>query len=356
VSITLGLASPTAIELPDPNQSEQLVFCTDSDLGLQAVIAIDDTTLGPGLGGVRFRQYPSIWAGAREAQRLARAMTAKNALAGLPYGGAKSVILDLDPTDRDALMRRFGQFVARLGGLYLPGVDMGTGAGDLALMAQAGADATCSREDPSPWTALGVFAAIRSGVAHGLGTTDLTGVRVLVQGVGHVGHSLAVRLAEHGAVVSVSDVDAERARAVADEVHGSVVMPQDVIGAECDVWAPCATARVVTSEVLPQLTCRVIAGAANDTLADESVADELRAAGILYVPDFVANAGGVIHIHGLRVGWDAARITQAVEAIGDRVDSLLSEAEATGTTPLAMADVHRDRILAAGPVVGLRAS
>ncbi|WP_300681691.1 Glu/Leu/Phe/Val dehydrogenase dimerization domain-containing protein [Nocardioides sp.] len=350
MSTTLGLASPTATELPDPTQSEQLVFCSDPELGLQAVIAVDDTTLGPGLGGVRFRPYPTLWDGAREAQRLARAMTAKNALAGLPYGGAKSVILDLAPRDRDGLMRRFGEFVARLGGTYLPGVDMGTTATDLALMGAAGADATCSTEDPSPWTARGVFASIKASAVHGLGASDLTGVRVLVQGVGHVGHSLATQLAAAGALVSVSDVDLDRARVVADEVGGAVVAPDQVIGADVDIWAPCATAKVVTSEVVDRLRCRLIAGAANDTLSEESVADELQAAGILYVPDFVANAGGVIHIHGLRVGWDHDRIGQAVDAIGDRVESLLTEAEGAHTTALAAADLQRDRILAAGGV------
>lgn len=342
--------SITLDELPDPSISEQLVFVHDTELGLQAVIAIDNTILGPGLGGVRLRRYPTIWAGAREAQRLARAMTAKNALAGLPYGGAKSVIRDTfsdDPSsDRAALMRRFGEFVARLGGAYLPGVDMGTDGHDMILMAEGGADATCSDEDPSPWTALGVFESIRGAARHGLGAETLEGVRVLVQGVGHVGHSLAKQLTEHGAVVAVTDVDRHRAESVASAIGGTAVEPEQVIGFDCDIWAPCATARVVTEETLPALRCRVIAGAANDTLASDDLAADLADAGILYVPDFVANAGGVIHIHGLRRGWSHDEIGRAVEAIGTRVDSLLTEAHEHGLTPLQAADRQRDRILA----------
>lgn len=344
--------SVSLTDLPVPEQSEHLIFCTDLELGLQGVIAVDDTTLGPGLGGVRFRSYPSIWAGAREAQRLARGMTAKNALAGLPYGGAKSVILDLSgpartAAQRSALMHRFGEFVARLDGAYLPGVDMGTTGADLAEMGRAGAEATCSTEDPSPWTALGVFEALRAGATEGLGLDGLDGVHVLVQGVGHVGASLAAQLSDAGARVSLTDVDVDRAHAVAGPLGAEVIDPDAVVGFECDVWAPCATARVVSDTNVADLRCRMITGAANDTLVSDDVADRLAAAQILYVPDFVANAGGVIHIHGLRMGWDHDTIRTAVRGIGDRVLSLLDEAQVSGTTPLGAADLQRDQILAA---------
>ena len=174
--------------------SEQLVLCRDDEVGLRAVIAIDDTTLGPGLGGVRCVAYPNERAAVVEAQRLAAAMTLKNASAGLPYGGAKSVILAPEPSvDRVALMRRFGDFVTRTGGAYLPGVDMGTTTEDLAIAGQSGAVVSCATEDPSPWTALGVAAAIRAAVAHLDRRESLDGVRVLVQGAGHVGAALAPR-------------------------------------------------------------------------------------------------------------------------------------------------------------------
>lgn len=326
--------------------SEQLVLCRDDELGLHAVIAIDDTTRGPGLGGVRFARYPDDAAGIAECRRLAATMTLKNALAEMPFGGAKSVIFANGSTgDRTALMHRFGAFVARLGGAYLPGVDMGTSVADLALMAEAGAEVSCADEDPSPWTALGVFAAIRAAVAQLDGREQLDGVRVLVQGAGHVGAALARDLAQAGAHVLVADVAQERAQALAAELGGEAVAPEDALETPCDVLAPCAIARVVNAETAGRLSCRVVAGAANDLLADPACADVLAARGIVYVPDFVSNAGGVIHIHAMRAGWDEPRLRDEVLAIGARTHELLDAAQADGTTPLATAHAWaRERI------------
>ncbi len=337
-------------DVPPLFDAEQLVLCRDDALGLRAVIAIDDTTLGPGLGGVRFRAYPSEAAAVTECRRLAAAMTLKNAVAELPYGGAKSVILQRGPVrDRTALMHRFGEFVARTGGAYLPGVDMGTSCADLAHMGEAGADVSCSEEDPSPWTAAGVAAAIRAAVEHVDGRRGIDGVRVLIQGAGHVGGTLARELAGDGAHIILADVDGERAAAVAAEVDGTTVAADTVLGTPCDVFAPCAVARVAAPETVGRLACRVIAGAANDTLSHRAVADSLQARGIVYVPDFVANAGGVIHIHALRAGWDEKRLRAAVTAIGGRVTDLLERAAATGEMPLAAAEQRAQRRLAASP-------
>ena len=330
--------------------SEQLVLCSDERVGLHAVIAIDDTTLGPGLGGVRCKAYATDAAAISECRRLAAAMTLKNAVAELPYGGAKSVILAPRPeADRVALMRRFGAFVERTGGAYLPGVDMGTTTADLALVGACGADVSCSTEDPSPWTALGVAAAVRAAVAPVDGRDDLDGVRVLIQGAGHVGASLARQLAEEGAHVLIADVELERAVALARELGGTAVAPDAALDTPCDVLAPCAVARVVNDRTVGRLACRVVAGAANDTLADRACADLLAARGIAYVPDFVANAGGVIHIHALREGWDEPRLHARVSAIGDRVRALLEEAEAQGVTALAAAEARAARRLASAP-------
>jgi leucine dehydrogenase len=336
------------VDVPELFATEQLVLCRDDELGLRAVIAIDDTTLGPGLGGVRFRKYPSEAAGIIECQRLAAAMTLKNAVAELPFGGAKSVIMQRGPArDRAALMRRFGEFVARTGGAYLPGVDMGTTCGDLAHMAEAGAVVSCSDKDPSPWTALGVAAAIRAAGEHVDGRNGIDGVRVLIQGAGHVGGTLARDLAADGAHVILADVDRERAEALAAELDGTTVAADAVLGTPCDVFAPCAVARVATPDTVGRLACRIIAGAANDTLSHRSVADSLQARGIVYVPDFVANAGGVIDIHALRAGWDEPRLRAAVAAIGDRVSDLLARAGATGEMPLAAAEQRAEQILTA---------
>lgn len=322
--------------------SEQLVLCRDDAIGLRAVIAIDDTTLGPGLGGVRFRAYPTTPDAIAECRRLAAAMTLKNAVAEIPYGGAKSVILDSGAAvDRRRLMSRFGEFVARAGGAYVPGVDMGTTVQDLAVMGSAGAEVSCSREDPSPWTALGVAAAIRAAIDD----ADLDGVVVLIQGAGHVGAALARDLASDGARILVSDVDPVRAADVAEIVGGRTVAPSDALTTACDVFAPCAIARVIKPETIPALRCRIVAGAANDTLATRHCADRLAARGITYVPDFVANAGGVLQIHALRGGHDRARLHADVMRIGDRVRGLLGEAASAGVTPLAVAEQRASKIL-----------
>lgn len=327
-------------------RSEQLVLCQDEALGLRAVIAINDTTLGPGLGGVRCVRYPSDSAAITEAQRLAAAMTLKNAFAGLPFGGAKSVILAPAPEfDRRALMRRFGEFVIRTGGAYLPGVDMGTSVEDLQAMAEVGADVSCNEEDPSPWTAVGVAAAVRAAIEHVDQRQGISGARVLIQGAGHVGAALARDLAADGAEIVIADIDPDRARAVADELGGSTVTPEAVLDTPCDVFAPCSVAKVITPEAVGRLQCRMIAGAANDTLSGDSCADLLAQRKITYVPDFISNAGGVIHIHSLRVHHNEQRLRQDVMQIGQRTREVLEAAANCGQTPLAVATARVRQIL-----------
>jgi leucine dehydrogenase len=331
----------------EPWVGEQLMLCHDEQVGLRAVIAIDDTTLGPGLGGVRFRPYPDVAAAVRESRRLAAAMTLKNAVAELPFGGAKAVIVHHGPvSDRDALFRRFGEFCARAG-VYIPGVDMGTTVHDLAMIGAAGVEVSCSEEDPSPWTALGVAAAIRAAVEHVDARSGIDGVRVLVQGAGHVGAALARELAADGAAIVVVDVDAARAAAVAQEVGGETIAAGAALTTPCDVLAPCAIARVVSRETIDGLRCRIIAGGANDMLADPGCADLLAARGIAYVPDFVANAGGVLHIRALREGLGEDQLRAQVRLIGDRAAALLAEAEAGHQTPLAIAEKRARHVIAA---------
>ncbi len=330
--------------------SEQLVICRDDDVGLRAVIAINNTQLGPGLGGIRMRDYPSANDAIVECQRLAAAMTLKNAFAELPFGGAKAVIIAADPVgDRCELMRRFGAFVARTGGAYLPGVDMGTSPQDLGVIAEAGADVSCSSDDPSPWTAVGVAAAITAAVEHVDRRSGLEGVRVVIQGAGHVGAALARDLAAAGAQVVVADVDEKRAADVAADVGGRTVAVDRALTEPCDVLAPCAVARVLDAKSIPALRCRIIAGAANDTLATPLDAELLHRSGITYVPDFVANAGGVIHIHAIRCGYSEETLRSEVERIGDRVRSLLGDAERAGRPPREIAEgLARARLAPAG--------
>jgi leucine dehydrogenase len=321
---------------------EAVVLCHDRASGLSGAIAVDDTTLGPGLGGVRWMRYASFSAAVEEACRLSRVMTLKNALADIPYGGAKSVIMRHDqkadePARREAQLLAFAKSVSRLGGAYVPGVDMGTSVADLAVIATVAPWVSCNHEDPSPATAQGVFHAIAAAVRHASGR-DLSGLRVTVQGAGHVGSTLAGLLVDQGATVGVADVDPRRADAVARRVGAIVVAPEDALARPCDVFAPCASARVLTAASIDELRCGLIVGAANDVLAERSGAGLLAQRGIVYVPDFVSNAGGVLQIHAERAGWDAVRLDLALADLGRRTFDLLDEAAATRALPLHVAE------------------
>lgn len=316
----------------DPFSSQKVITVADAATGLKAVIAMDDLTLGPGFGGVRMRPYPSAQAAVEEAQRLARAMTFKHALAELPYGGAKSVIVGdgraLTGDARRALFEAFGDAVAATGGAYIPGVDMATTLADMAVVRERGAKVYCADADPSPWTARGVYAAMRAAVRGILGAESLAGVTVAVQGVGSVGGELARLVTADGASVLVADIDPERARVVAEQTGGRVVDVERIITSDCDVLAPSAAARVITRKVVSKLRCSIIAGAANDTLDCPAVDGDLIDESVTFVPDFVANAGGVIHEHARAVGWSEEQLVEAVDAIGTRVLDLIDESSA----------------------------
>jgi leucine dehydrogenase len=338
---------PVRIPGTDAPLGEELLLCHDRASGLAAAIAVDDTTLGPGLGGVRWMPYPSLLAAVEEAARLSRVMTLKNALAEIPYGGAKSVLLRHgaapDGPARTAQLLAFARCVGRLGGAYVPGVDMGTSVADLAVIATVAPWVSCNHDDPSPATARGVFHSLVAAVHRAGGTgdsrgTSLAGVHVAVQGAGHVGAVLCDLLAARGARVTVADVDAGRAASVARRVGGTVVAPGSVHRTPCDVFAPCAAARVLQAQSIGELRCALVVGAANDVLADRSCAGLLARRGIVYVPDFVSNAGGVLQIHAERAGWDEARLNDALAAVGRRTTALLDAAASAGALPLEVAE------------------
>ncbi len=324
---------------------ESLLLCHDRPSGLTAAIAVDDTTRGPGLGGVRWMHYPSFGHAVEEACRLSQVMTLKNAVAEIPYGGAKSVILRGGsepeqagaPGRREAQLLAFASFVSRLGGAYVPGVDMGTTVADLAVMATVAPWVSCNHNDPSPATALGVFHSIEAAVRHTL-HRDLSGIRVTVQGAGHVGSALAGLLVDRGAILSIADVDSARAAALADDVDGTVVAPEEAHAVRCDVFAPSASARVLHEASIKELHCTLVVGAANDVLAERADAERLAERGITYVPDFVSNAGGVLQIHAERSGWDASRLGVDLDAIGTRTTDLLDESVASRSLPLQVAE------------------
>lgn len=321
------------------DQTEELILVHDRSSGLGAVVAIDDTTLGPAIGGVRWRAYPDEASAVTEVRRLARVMTLKSAIAGIPSGGAKGVIFKPLPSvsgsTRREVIEAFGRLVRRLDGTYVPGLDMGTSLDDLRVMSTQ-VPGICIME-PSEQTAAGVFVGIVAAV-ESRWDTDLSGHTVLIQGAGHVGANLATRLSAAGARVTVADVDAERARAVCAQVGGTMIDPGEVIGHPCDVFVPCAVGRLVDADSVGILRCAVIAGAANDVLSTRAGADLLRAREIDYVPDFLINSGGVIAIHAKRAGWDEDRMTATVGSIGKRVRDVLRTARDTGRTPLEVAE------------------
>lgn len=331
--------------------SEQIITCHDDDTGLRAIVVIDDTTLGPGFGGVRLAEYATTQAALLEAQRLAATMTRKHALAELPYGGAKSVVMlnGSAPAGsrRERLFAKFGEFLARSPRLYIPGVDMGTTQADMATISEQGIRVYSAQRSPAPWTARGVHIALRAGAKHALGTDDLAGLRIAIQGAGTVGAALARLVAADGARVLIGDIVVERAAQVAESVDGLVIDAADAPYARCDIFAPCAVARVLTDGAVDRMQCRLVTGSANDILDSPDVADRMAAAGITVVPDYVANAGGVIHEHARAMGWDEERLAEDIDRIGQRVTGILTTAVETGHAPATVAELLAAEHLAA---------
>lgn len=320
---------------------EQVVFCSDAASGLRAIIAIHDTTLGPALGGVRMRPYASELEALEDCLRLARGMTYKAAAAGVDLGGGKSVIVaDPDAPGKETLLRAHGRFIRTLGGRYIPGIDVGTSQADMETIAREGARVSCIGRDPSYYTALGVFEALRAGVAEAFGDPDLSGKVVAVQGTGHVGAHLARQLAAAGARLLVADTLPGRAERVAAEVGAEVVAADAIVGADCDVLAPCALGGVIDDDALGRLRCRVVAGAANNVLAAPRHAAALAERGIAYVPDYVANSGGLIFLEEDLAGHDDERLERRVRGVGERVREVFARAARNGITP----DVAADRL------------
>jgi leucine dehydrogenase len=284
----------------------------DKATGLRAIVAIHDTRMGPALGGCRFLPYDTEQAAIVDALRLARGMTYKAALAGLAHGGGKSVLIR--PTrhfDRVALFRAFGRFVEDLRGHYITAEDSGTGLEDMEVIRTmtrhvTGVDvANGGSGDPSPFTALGVRRGIEACVKFKLGKDKLAGVHVAVQGVGHVGYQLCKELAAQGAKLSVADVDPLKAERAHREFSATVVPLDEIFDVACDVVSPCALGSALNDATIPRIKAKIVAGAANNQLAEPRHGDDLHARGILYAPDYAINAGGLINVAQEVLGYDA---------------------------------------------------
>lgn len=332
---------------------ERVVFHHDAASGLRAIIAVHSTRLGCGLGGCRMFPYAGDAEALTDVLRLSRGMSYKAALAGLPQGGGKSVILGDPRRDKTpALIRAMGRFVDSLGGAYVVAEDSGTGVADIRLMADhtrhvggladAASIAAGRSGDPSPATALGTFIGIAAAVRFALGRHDLRGLKVAIQGVGNVGYRLARHLHEAGAQLWVTDVHAPAIdRAVAE--FGATAVAMDAIHAlEVDVFAPCALGAVLNAQSIPQIRAPVIAGAANNQLATPADGQRLLDHGLLYAPDYVLNAGGIIDIHHERIGYDASAVEAHLARIGDTLTAIFerarTEQQPTGVIADAMAE------------------
>lgn len=326
-----------------PNGYEQVIFCHEPTSSLKSVIVIHDTTLGPALGGVRMQPYATEEAALEDCLRLARAMTYKAAAAGLHLGGAKSVIIGDPHTDKtEALIRAHGRFIRSLGGRYIPGLDVGTEAEDMRLIAREGARVTCDAGDPSIYTGVGVVVSIRAALDALDGTEELADRTVTVQGVGHAGRWVVRLLREAGARVLLADTDSERAVTLASETGAEVVPPEEILTIPTDVFAPCALGDVVTEDVLSELRCRVIAGAANNPLAP-GVADLVDDAGILFVPDFISNSAGLMGLEDRLMGRDDGYTRERAQELGKTVRTIIERAHTEGASTVAVAEALAER-------------
>ncbi len=328
---------------------EQVVICHDKSSGYRGIIAIHDTTLGPALGGCRFWNYATDEDALVDALRLSRGMTYKNAVAGLNLGGGKSVIMGDNKTlNREMLFRAHGRFVDTLSGRYITAEDVGTSPTDMDFVQMETdyvAGLAGQSGDPSPVTAHGVFRAIQASAKYRWGSDDLQTLTIAIQGCGHVGYYLAKELHEAGAQLVVSDIDAAKIKMVVDETGATVVSPEAIYAVKAEIFAPCALGGIINDMTLPQLRCEIVAGGANNQLLEERHGDELEARGMLYAPDYVANAGGVINVYGELAGWDAQRSLRKADEIYATVLGVFEIAKQDGIPTYRAADRLAERRL-----------
>jgi leucine dehydrogenase len=330
---------------------EQVVFCHDKASGYRGIIAIHDTTLGPALGGTRFWQYKNDEEALIDALRLSRGMTYKNAVAGLNLGGGKAVIIgDNKTTQREMIFRAHGRFTDSLGGRYVTAEDVGTSVEDMDFvhMETKFVSGIGSRSgDPSSVTARGVFRAIQASAFQRWGSQSVEGRTVAVQGLGHVGAHLARELHAAGAKLIVTDIDAKRVQNVVDETGATAVALDAIYGQKADIFAPCALGGIINDNTIPQLKVEIVAGAANNQLLENEHGDALADRGILYAPDYVANAGGVINVYSELTGWSRDRALRKADEIYETVLSVFRLAESTSIPTYQAADrVAEQRITA----------
>jgi len=315
---------------------EQVMFCTDKHTGLNAIIAVHNTTLGPSLGGTRLWNYNSHEDAIVDALRLSRGMTYKSAISGLNLGGGKAVLIgDAAKLKSEAYWRRYGRFVNNLGGKYITAEDVNTSSKDMEYISMETKHVTGVPEylggsgDPSPITAYGVYVGMKAACKKVYGSDSLAGKKVLVQGAGNVGRHLIDHIIEEGGKIYLSDISAEKIKLVTDKHSGVEVLDaNNIFDKEIDIYAPCALGASVNTESISKMKCAIIAGAANNQLADENVhGPMLVEKGIAYVPDFLINAGGIINISVELEGYNRSRAIGIVDKIYGRTLDIFAHAE-----------------------------
>ncbi|MBS0481745.1 MAG: Glu/Leu/Phe/Val dehydrogenase [Proteobacteria bacterium] len=351
---------PAFWEEPDFDDHEMVHFVRDQASGLTAIIALHSTHLGPGAGGTRFWHYANAAMGMRDALRLSRGMSYKNAMAGLPMGGGKAVILaDANRTKTPEMLAAFGDAVNALGGRYVTAEDVGISEADMVAVSRRTrhvtglpvAEGGAAGGDPGPFTAYGIFLGLKAAVAEGLGTDSLKDVRVAVQGTGSVGGGLARLLAAEGADLTLADVNAARAAALADEVGARQVEAGAIMDADCDVFSPNALGAVLDHDGIRRLKASIVAGGANNQLARPEHGQALAQRGILYAPDYVINAGGIIAVALEYLGREAGRpstveaVRERIAQIPGRLSAIWQESKASGRSSDVVADTMAQALI-----------
>ena len=343
--------------LPDFDAHEELHFVTDERSGLKAIVAIHSTHLGPAAGGARFWHYAENSEAVTDALRLSRGMSYKNAMAGLPLGGGKSVILaDEERRKPPELLHAFGKAVDGICGRYITAEDVGMSVQDMIevrrktqFVAGLPAEGQAVGGDPSPHTALGVFLGLKAAVRRALGKDSVSGLHIAVQGAGAVATGVALHAASEGARLSIADIDPDKARKLAEAAGGEVVDSGEILTLEADVLSPNALGAILSEESIPQLRAPVIAGGANNQLATPEDGPRLHERGILYAPDYVINAGGIINVCTEYLGdGDATLVRRRIEGIPERLEQVWAETAASGRDPASVADAMAKRLIGRG--------
>ncbi|MCF6180080.1 MAG: NAD(P)-binding domain-containing protein [Geopsychrobacter sp.] len=326
------------VEKNNISEHEQVVFCHDPASGLKAIVAIHNTSRGAALGGCRMWSYASEDEALQDVLRLSRGMTYKSAMAGLDLGGGKSVIIGNPHTDKnEQLLHAMGRFLNHLQGNYIAAEDSGTSVADLKIMAEESPYVSGITEkpslsgelrngDPSPSTAFGTFQGLRAAVKYQLQRDDLKGLRIAVQGLGNVGYRLAEHLAKAGARLWVCDIDRQQVKTAVEKLGATAVSPGEIFSQQVDIFAPCALGAVLNDRSIPQLKAKIVAGAANNQLAEERHGQMLQQHGILYAPDYVINAGGIIDIACERQGLNDQHLNQRLTGIYQTLLDLFARA------------------------------